>query len=86
MYGRLSDFDNIFILSMKMQRESCFRIDSKQQQKLFKMVFFHACLIKQMQTQFGLLKNNVFAWLIRDTVLTNFYVNGLKKKSRFFEI
>ena len=39
MDGRVSDFDDIFILFMKMEMESCSRLGSKHHQKLFWRLF-----------------------------------------------
>ena len=43
MDGRLSDLNDIFILFMKMRKESCSRLGYTQQHKLFGGRYFQSC-------------------------------------------
>ena len=74
----MSDFDDIFILFMKMELDSCLRLGSKQQQQKLFCRPFSSCISYKIQT---LLKFYSFLLLIMDMESAKSDVSSWKKKS-----
>ena len=82
MDGRVSDFDDISLFFMKIQKESCSRLGSKNQHKLFWRLL-SSCMPQEVQTWLGynfFMTKYGIIWVIMDMASAKSDVNGPMKK------
>ena len=88
MDGRVKDFDDISILFMEIQKESCSRLGSKNQHKGFWRLFF-SYMSQELQNKVGyklfIIKYGVVL-AIMDMASSKSDANGPKKKVCFWKI
>ena len=88
MDGRVSDFDDIFILFMKMEKKSCSRLGSKHQQNYFggRSLYVSLNKYKHCWDSIFFMTQHVVVLLIMDMESAKSDVNGAKKILCFWQL